>query len=84
MRYYEAIVISEKCICVKAQSEEEAIEVALQAFGRDCNRAKVDIEDDWGNGTEPSQTRWIEQYKRNGEYVEAAETPSLVPPVSTQ
>ena len=71
MPYYEITVRAEKCVCVKADNEDDAIQTAVdECTAMDWTHGEGIIEDDYGDGTEEEVARWIAAYKRDGEYYE--------------
>jgi|DEB0MinimDraft_6_1074348.scaffolds.fasta_scaffold110876_2 hypothetical protein len=79
MPYYEVTVRAEKCVCVKADNEEDAIQTAQDECAAFWGSSEADIEDDYGDGTEPQVAEWIAQYKRDGEYYETGYNEDVPP-----
>ena len=70
MPYYEITVTVSKPVCVKADSESEAKDKAIDALFSDWNRADAEVEDEYDE-SDPKDMRFVEEYKRSGEYFEA-------------
>lgn len=71
MPYYEVTVRAEKCVCVKADNEADALQTAIdECTAMEWSSGEADIEDRYGDGSEPDAARLIEEYKRDGDYYE--------------
>ena len=71
MPYYEITVRAEKCVCVKAKNEDDAIQTALdECTMMEWTNGEANLEDDYGDGAKEEVAKWIDQYKRDGEYYE--------------
>lgn len=69
-QYYEVNVTAQRCVCVKAENEDDAIQTACDELGMEWNEIEGEIEDEYGDGTDPEHARYIEIYKKNGQYYE--------------
>jgi hypothetical protein len=70
MPYYEVTVTVSKPVCVKADSEGDAKDKALDELSGDWNRSEAEIEDEYDE-SDPTQAKFIKEYKESGEYYEA-------------
>jgi len=70
MAYFEITVTVSKPVCVKADSEDEAKEKAMEELMGDWNRAEAEVEDEYDE-SDPTEARFIKEYKESGEYYEA-------------
>lgn len=69
-QYYEIKVTCTKCVCVRAECEEDAIQTAQDECTFGWDQSEAEIEDEYGDGTDPDHAKYIEQYKSAGEYYE--------------
>jgi hypothetical protein len=71
MPYYEIEVEARRCVCVKADNEEDAIQTAIDETTMcDWSQAEGRVEDEYGDGTDPEAAKFIAEYKRDHEYYE--------------
>jgi len=81
MPYYEIRVTAERYVCVKADNEDDACQTAQEECGIEWSKTDAEIEDEYGDGTDPEHKRWIASYKRDDAYYET-EYNEDVPPAS--
>lgn len=72
MPYYEITVTVSKPVCVKADNEQDAKDLAIDELFGDWNRADAEVEDEYDE-TNPQHAKFIQEYKEQGEYFEADE-----------
>ena len=63
MPYYEVTVTVSKCVCVKADDENEAEEMAADKFGADWNEAQAKVK---FKLDEVKDSKIIAEYKADG------------------
>ena len=66
MPHYEVTVTVSKCVCVKADDENEAEEMAADKIGADWNEAQAKVEYELD---EVKDSKIIAEYKADGEYI---------------
>lgn len=71
MPYYEMRIKAERCVCVKADDEEEAIRIGREeGAGCEWDFAEAEIEDEYGDATEPDAARAVAEYTKEGNFYE--------------
>ena len=66
MPYYEVTVTVSKCVCVKADDEQEAEDIAADKIGADWNESQAEVEYELD---EVKDAKIISEYKADGEYI---------------
>jgi len=67
MPHYEIEITAKKMVCVEADNEDEALEVANENVDLGWDASDVRTEDEY-DGSNPQHAKWIEEYKRQGEF----------------
>jgi hypothetical protein len=67
MPHYEIEITAKKMICVEADDEDEALEIAEENVGMGWDTSNVQTEDEYDESN-PHHAKWIAEYKRNGEF----------------
>ena len=67
MPHYEIEITAKKMICVEADDEDTALEIAEENVDLGWDSSNVRTEDEYDESN-PQHAKWIEEYKRSGEY----------------
>lgn len=67
MPHYEIEITAKKMICVEADDEDEALEIAEENIDMGWDSSNVRTEDEYDEN-DPQHAKWIAEYKRNGEF----------------
>lgn len=70
MPYFEIEITAKRMVCVQAEDEDEALEIAEEIAGIEWENANARTEDEYDE-TNPQHAEWIAQYKRQGEFYTA-------------
>lgn len=70
MPHYEVTVTASKTVCVKADNEEDANDLARDEFMGDWNDVETEIEDEFDE-SDPKEAEFIKEYKEQGEFLTA-------------
>lgn len=70
MPIYEIEVTATKMVCVEAEDEDQALEIAEENVDLGWDSSNVRMEDEY-NPEDPQHAKWIAEYKRQGEFYTA-------------
>lgn len=70
MPHYEIEITARKMICVKAEDEDQALEIAEENVDLGWDSSNVRTEDEYDEAN-PQHAKWIAEYKQSGDYFSA-------------